>query len=721
VSEGCRALTGYDPEALVRGDRSYGDDVIVDEDREELRADIQRMLEADGSFLVTYRIRTADGDVRWVRERGRSLYEDGGTEIIEGVNIDVTERKRAEQKLAEERDMFADGPAVVFRWVPDEAAGWPVEYVSENVEDVLGYSPAAFESGELPYADILLEGEMDRITGEAEANSDGTTERFSHDPYRVRTKDGDVRWVKDTTKIVRDDDGEIVNYLGYLVDITKREERERELRRNTEQLESLFEVLPVGVVVAEATGELVEANTTAHEIWGGDVFDAESVPEYERYPVYHTDTGAPVDPEEMTLARVLDGEKVHEPDVYEIETEDGERRIIEAKGMPIRDEAGEVTRGVVTLSDVTERHEARRNLRKSEQRYRTLAEHFPNGAVGVFDTGFRYTLVDGAIWDEIDPDAADLEGEVVSEALPSPAGEDLEQLFRQALEAREIQTTRTEFAGRVFRVWATPLFDDDGEVRAGLSFSLDVTDRVEREQRLEELVDELEESNERLEQFAYAASHDLQEPLRMVSSYLQLIEQRYEDALDEDGREFLEFAVDGADRMRQMIDGLLEYSRVQTREQQFESVDLNAVLGDVREDLEVKIEESGAEIDAESLPGVEGDASQLRQVFQNLLDNAIKYSGDVPPSVRVSAEPDGDQWVISVRDEGVGIDPDDTDRVFDLFQSFRNGEGHTGSGIGLALCERIVERHGGDIRVESEPGSGTTFSFTLPAVRSADE
>jgi signal transduction histidine kinase len=207
----------------------------------------------------------------------------------------------------------------------------------------------------------------------------------------------------------------------------------------------------------------------------------------------------------------------------------------------------------------------------------------------------------------------------------------------------------------------------------------------------------------------------------MVSSYLQLIEQRYEDALDEDGREFLEFAVDGADRMRQMIDGLLEYSRVQTREQQFESVDLNAVLGDVREDLEVKIEESGAEIDGGDLPGVEGDASQLRQVFQNLLDNAIKYSGDVPPSVRVSAEPDGDQWVISVRDEGVGIDPDDTDRVFDLFQSFRNGEGHAGSGIGLALCERIVERHGGDIWVESEPGSGTTFSFTLPAVRSSEE
>ncbi|RDI71199.1 PAS domain S-box protein [Halopelagius longus] len=241
----------------------------------------------------------------------------------------------------------------------------------------------------------------------------------------------------------------------------------------------------------------------------------------------------------------------------------------------------------------------------------------------------------------------------------------------------------------------------------------DVSDRKEYRRQLEE-------SNERLEQFAYAASHDLQEPLRMVSSFLRLIERRYADELDEDGREYIEFAVDGADRMRDMIDGLLEYSRVETRGDPFEPVALEAVLSDVCEDLRVRIEETDAEITAEELPRVGGDPNQLRQVFQNLLDNAIEYSGDEPPRVEVAAERDGGEWTISVRDEGIGIDPANADTVFEVFQRLHDREKHPGTGIGLALCERIVERHGGDIWVESELGEGATFSVTLPAIDGAD-
>ncbi|WP_408957476.1 sensor histidine kinase [Natrinema sp. 74] len=227
---------------------------------------------------------------------------------------------------------------------------------------------------------------------------------------------------------------------------------------------------------------------------------------------------------------------------------------------------------------------------------------------------------------------------------------------------------------------------------------------------------ELRESNERLEQFAHAASHDLQEPLRMVSSYLQLLENRYADDLTEDGREFLEFAVDGADRMRSMIDGLLAYSRVDTRGAPLEPVELETVLDDVLRDFQLKIEETGAEIATESLPRVEGDADQLRQVFQNLVDNAIEYSGEEPPRVRVSAERAGDKWAVSVRDEGVGIDSEDADRVFDMFQSCHTQEEGAGTGIGLALCDRIVTRHDGDIWVASDRSDGTTVRFTLPVV-----
>lgn len=239
-------------------------------------------------------------------------------------------------------------------------------------------------------------------------------------------------------------------------------------------------------------------------------------------------------------------------------------------------------------------------------------------------------------------------------------------------------------------------------------------ERLQRtERQLEEAVTQLEESNERLEHFAYTASHDLQEPLRMVRRYLELAENRYGDDLDENCREFINFAVDGAERMSDMIDGLLEYSRVETQGDSFGTVDLDAVLDDVLTDLQFKIEETDTTVTREPLPTVEGDGRQLQQLFQNLLSNAIDYSGDEPPRIHVSATRDGTEWTISIRDEGIGIDPADTDRIFEIFQRLHSIEEHTGSGIGLALCKRIVERHDGEIWVDSEPGEGATFSFTL--------
>ncbi|MDG5759911.1 ATP-binding protein [Natronococcus sp. A-GB1] len=235
----------------------------------------------------------------------------------------------------------------------------------------------------------------------------------------------------------------------------------------------------------------------------------------------------------------------------------------------------------------------------------------------------------------------------------------------------------------------------------------------ETQQELEATVRELEASNERLEQFASAASHDLQEPLRMISSYLRLLEERYGDELDEDAEEFIEFAVDGADRMQVMVDDLLEYSRVETRGDPFEPVDLDAVLENALTDLGVRIEETDAEIIVEELPRVAGDRSQLRQLFQNLVSNALEYSGDEPPRIHVSAERVGDRWEIAVRDEGIGIDPEDQERIFEVFDRLHTQADHEGTGIGLALCQRIAERHDGTLEVDSEPGEGATFSVRL--------
>ncbi len=262
---------------------------------------------------------------------------------------------------------------------------------------------------------------------------------------------------------------------------------------------------------------------------------------------------------------------------------------------------------------------------------------------------------------------------------------------------------------------ASTLENPDGDpVVTGIG--RDVTDQRKSQRKLEELVDNLEESNQRLEQFAYAASHDLQEPLRMISSYLTLVERRYTDVLDDDGEEFIEFAVDGANRMQEMIDGLLQYSRVDTQGNSFRPVDCEAVLADVLADLEVRIDETDAEITVDSLPQVYGDPGQLRQLFQNLLDNAITYSGDGTPRISVFAEKTDAKWIVSVRDRGIGIESDDTDRIFQVFDRLHSHEEYAGTGIGLALCQRIAERHDGEITVVSDPGEGSTFTVELPAI-----
>ncbi|WP_226008061.1 sensor histidine kinase [Natrinema salinisoli] len=363
----------------------------------------------------------------------------------------------------------------------------------------------------------------------------------------------------------------------------------------------------------------------------------------------------------------------------------------------------------------TELEETVDRLEESEQRYRTVTENFPNGAVALLDDELRHILIAGKGFEKIGISASNFRGERVQDIYSDEVLEVIESNYRATLNG-EPTTFELEFQGRIFEFRTHPLSDDDGEVDSIIAISQDITERKQYQEDLEQLVADLEESNERLEQFAYAASHDLQEPLRMVSSYLQLIESRYGDELNEEAEEFLEFAVDGSERMRRMIDGLLQYSRIETRGDEFEPVDLDTVLDDVRKNLQMKIEETDTEITAESLPRVKGDEGQLQQVFQNLLSNAIQFSGEEQPQVHVSAEQNGADWIVSVTDNGIGIDPEDHDRIFKVFEGLHGGEDYVGTGIGLAVCERIIERHDGEIWVDSEPGEGATFSFTLPAV-----
>jgi len=231
-----------------------------------------------------------------------------------------------------------------------------------------------------------------------------------------------------------------------------------------------------------------------------------------------------------------------------------------------------------------------------------------------------------------------------------------------------------------------------------------------------EVQEALQRSNTEFEQLAYVASHDMQEPLRKIASYLQLLAQRYEGRLDADADEFIGYAVDGAKRMQALINDLLAFSRVGTKAKPFAPTDCNAIVRTALMDLQMAIEECGAQIEVGQLPTVMGDATQLPQLFRNLLSNAIKFRRDVPPRIQVRAEPSGTAWRFAVSDNGIGIAAEYFERIFIIFQRLHARSRYAGTGIGLAICRKIVERHGGQIEVQSTPGEGTTFAFTLPGV-----
>jgi signal transduction histidine kinase len=242
----------------------------------------------------------------------------------------------------------------------------------------------------------------------------------------------------------------------------------------------------------------------------------------------------------------------------------------------------------------------------------------------------------------------------------------------------------------------------------------EITERLEAERKLEQLAAELKRSNQELETFAYVAAHDLQEPLRAVTGYTQLLVDEYKDRLDESALEYMDLIVDGASRMQQLIQDLLAYSRVSSRGQEFTSVDANDALQQALKNLQVAIAQSNANISHEPLPTISGDKSQLVQLFQNLIGNAIKFRREEPPQVCIAAELKDEQWLFSVRDNGIGMKPQYLDRIFEIFKRLHTRTEFPGTGIGLAICKKIVERHQGLIWAESQLGQGTTFYFTVP-------
>jgi PAS domain S-box-containing protein len=370
-------------------------------------------------------------------------------------------------------------------------------------------------------------------------------------------------------------------------------------------------------------------------------------------------------------------------------------------------------------TQMQERKHAEQALRESEDRYRDLVEcsrylictHDLQGQIlsvnqeGARLLGYNKTdLLNKNIRDLLEPRFRD-EFAMYLDTI---------RKYRVAKGLMQIRTAAGEY-----RIWEyhNTLRTEGVPSPIVRAIAHDVTERKAVEKALKDKTDELARSNEDLEQFAYVASHDLQEPLRTVTSYVQLLARRYQGRLDSDADEFIGFAADGAVRMWKLINDLLTYSRVGMRGNELEPTDSEAVLAQSVNDLKVSIEENGALVTHDPLPTVMADLPQLGQLFQNLIGNAIKFRSNEPPRVHISASRNGNGWTFSVRDNGIGIAPEYSERIFVIFQRLHSREEYAGTGIGLAICRKIVDRHGGRIWVNSEVGKGATFYFILPAVK----
>jgi PAS domain S-box-containing protein len=388
---------------------------------------------------------------------------------------------------------------------------------------------------------------------------------------------------------------------------------------------------------------------------------------------------------------------------------------------------------MVQVQDITER-------KRTEEKLRLTQFSVDAASMSVFwimpEGTFLY--VNDAACQKLGYTREELLGMHIADVDPNYPREARDQ-FWETFEKNKVLTFESVHRtkdGRTFPVEITNHYLQFDGQKYEFAFAVDITERKQAEHALEHYAAELERSNEDLQQFAYTVSHDLQYPLRMVTQYLKLLLEHYDERLDETGREFVDWAMGGAERMKTLISDLLAYARVGSRGQALQPVDAEEVLALTLRSLCFDVEAQDAEITHDPLPTVMADEGQLGQVFQNLISNALKFHGDAPPRVHIAAARLGemqhqdravnldpvlpevrrleDAWVFSVRDNGIGIAPDDQSRIFGVFQRLHTEEEYPGTGIGLAICKRIIARHGGHIWVESQVGQGATFYFTLP-------
>ena len=648
-----------------------------------------------------------DGSVRTLLWNSATIFADDGKTPIAAIaqGHDITERKQAEEVLRQSEDKYRMLSEFTYDWVYWLDNDHSFIYSSPSCERITGHTDEEFINDPTLFLRIIHPD--DRALMVDHRKTYGSNPDHGDLNFRIICKDGSEKWIGHVCQPIITEDGRYLGRRSGNRDITERKRAEEGLKKSQHLLAETEKIGKIGgweFNVDTGKQTWTEEVCVIHEV------DLTYDPTVEKGVNFYAPASRPIIAEAVKRA-IEHGEPF---DVeLEIITAKGNLRSVHAIG-----KADLENRRVHGLfQDITERKKAEAELAVAQQLYRELFENVnvgilrstpgPEGAfidvnpamVKMFEADNREQLM-ALHPSEIYWDAS--QRKIVNDTIVAK-GFTNEEIKFKTLKGKPLlchinSVKKTDANGKVY-------FDSTIE---------DFTERRQAEALLKQTLEDLKHSNAELEQFAYVTSHDLQEPLRMVASYMQLIEKRYKGKLDADADEFIGYAVDGAVRMKTMINDLLNFSRLGTKGKEAASTDCQLILSTVLTNLSMVIEESKAEITSDPLPLVKGDEAQLVRLFQNLLENAIKFRGGNTPRIHISCKPQNGFCLFSIRDNGIGIDSRYFDRIFIIFQRLHGTEQYPGTGIGLAMCKKIVDRHRGKIWIESEPGKGTTFYFTLP-------
>ena len=379
---------------------------------------------------------------------------------------------------------------------------------------------------------------------------------------------------------------------------------------------------------------------------------------------------------------------------------------------PIPSISGDEMNVLGVSADITDVKETKESLKITEQLYREIARNLPKAGMFIFDKQLRYILAEGPLIGVISKPKHEIEGKLVTETIAESEQERVGNIYRDIINGKASEFEQV-FLDRQLQIHHIPIYNDENEIMYGMVMVFDISDLKGTQIELEKRATQLLRSNEELERFAYVASHDLQGPLRTIASYLQLLEMRYKSKLDPEALEFIEFSVNGAKRMQTIILDLLNYSRISSKPKPFVKTNVAEVLEVMMKGLQSSIKTGGAIIKIEPMPVLWAEPNQLSLLFQNLVDNAMKFVKDRKPEIEISCKEFSKEWQFAVADNGIGIRKDFKDKVFQIFQRLHLESEYPGTGVGLAICKKIADLHGGRIWFETNVRGGTTFFFTI--------